>query len=111
MLEMPKVKVKRSIKKSAAPEKAALPNVEMDYPQGKEVVSVGHYAVRLSAAGETHVELSVDGSAWSSCRFSAGYYWFDWYPTKAGDVELKFRAKSKNKDWSEPATRTIRVKK
>ena len=50
----------------------------VDYPQADEVVTSPDYTIRIGAIEATHVEVSIDETPWQPCRFSAGYWWYDW---------------------------------
>lgn len=78
--------------KAAKAEKAAAPAVLLDYPQEGEQVLPGHYSVRVAAAPERQVEVSIDGGAWRPCREAVGYYWYDWEPSELGEHRIVARA-------------------
>lgn len=52
--------------------------VVIDYPFESENINGCHYAVRVGASGHGYVELSFNNGEWVPCRFSSGYWWFDW---------------------------------
>ncbi|MDR1243783.1 MAG: hypothetical protein LBJ79_01135 [Endomicrobium sp.] len=52
--------------------------IVIDYPVESEAISSCHYAVRVGASGDGYVELSFNNGEWVPCRFSSGYWWFDW---------------------------------
>jgi hypothetical protein len=93
---------KRSAKKTdaAAPAapvdqdiKPAAPALTLDYPQKGEVVTSASYTLRLSVPeGASYVEVSVDGGAWSGCRFSVGHWWYDWADYSDGKHVIVARA-------------------
>lgn len=70
--------------------------VTIDHPGKNEKINPGHYAVRISADPDVVVELSINGGEWAACRYSSGYYWFDWVPGEAGSYELTARAHANN---------------
>ncbi len=67
--------------------------IAIDYPREEELVIPGHYAVRISAHPQAQVEISINEGDWLGCRHAVGYYWFDWEPSKAGEVTLVARQK------------------
>ncbi len=69
--------------------------IQIDYPRGGDVIpSGGHYAVRVGSKPHELVEITFDNKKWYPCREAVGYYWFDWYPTKAAKVTLVARARN-----------------
>lgn len=61
----------------------------VDYPKQNEVVSSGHYTVRVFApAGAHKVGISVDQGPWRSCRPSVGFWWYDWSGYGNGEHEV-----------------------
>jgi hypothetical protein len=74
--------------------KAAPKAAVIDYPQENEQILPGHYAIRIAAAEEGLVEISIDGATWHVCRPASGYYWFDWEPTKVGSYKLAVRMRT-----------------
>jgi hypothetical protein len=66
----------------------------VDHPQDGDKVQNCHYAIRIGAGGGHSVELQINGGDWMHCRSNAGYYWFDWYPSKAGDHKIIARMKT-----------------
>lgn len=67
--------------------------VKIDYPKTNEAVSFDHYAVRISAAQDEQVEISLDGGAWAPCFNSSGYWWFHLNGLAAGTHKLAARVK------------------
>jgi len=64
----------------------------VDFPQEGESVSSPHYTFRIRAAlNAEKVEVCVDGSPWQLCRYSAGFWWYDWAGYSAGEHELVAR--------------------
>ncbi len=85
----PKAPAKRAPRRKAAPALA----VFIDYPREGEIVSAGHYTVRIGTVpAAATVELSIDGGVWTPCREAAGYWWFDWSGIGAGPHHLQVRA-------------------
>lgn len=93
---------KRAVKAGAAsPEaqpldqdvKPAAPTFTLDYPQREELVTSDNYTLRFSVPeGASYVEVSVDGGAWSGCRFSVGHWWYDWADYSDGKHTIVARA-------------------
>ncbi|MDR1941031.1 MAG: hypothetical protein LBQ47_01740 [Endomicrobium sp.] len=64
----------------------------IDYPVENDVVrSSGYYAIRIGASHDGYVELSFNGGEWIPCRYSDGYWWFDWVYFAAGDYTISAR--------------------
>ncbi len=83
-------------------------DVHIDFPREGDVLpNSGHYAVRIGAKPDTAVELSFDNKNWFQCREAAGYYWFDWYPTKVSGVTLTARIKNGNRVSKRSAPRKV----
>lgn len=50
----------------------------VDYPQKGEVVTAPQYTIRIDASNAWKVDVSIDDGSWRSCRYSGGYWWYDW---------------------------------
>lgn len=73
--------------------KPKAPAFTLDYPQQDELVSSPVYTLRLSVPeGASYVEVSVDGGAFSGCRFAVGHWWYDWADYADGKHTLAARA-------------------
>jgi hypothetical protein len=81
----------------------------IDFPKEGEKILSGHYAVRVSAKPGLDVEISTGGDVWWACRESVGFFWFDWWPTKAGRTTLSVRVKSGKGRWKKAADRACSV--
>ncbi len=92
--------------KPGTPSKA--PDVKVDYPQERDMVAPGHYAIRISGA-TAQTEVSINGGKWQGCRFADGYHWFDWYPEKAGTSKITARTQGSGGGWKSSAERTCVV--
>ena len=78
----------RRIRAVRAPKHA----VTIDHPvNGEHITYTGHYAVRVGTPNEGVVRLSVDGGEFLPCRFSGGYWWYDWCDIPAGRHTLVAR--------------------
>jgi len=91
-------------------QKSSRTSVTIDFPQEKEKIRPGHYAVRITAPEHGVVELSVNEGQWLLCRSAAGYYWCDWYPEETGSVKLIARIKSGKSPWTQSPVRSFVVK-
>ncbi|PCI31999.1 MAG: hypothetical protein COB53_12760 [Elusimicrobia bacterium] len=86
--------------------------VHIDFPREDDVLPTsGHYAVRIGGNTNTNtsVEVSFDNKKWFQCRQAAGYYWFDWYPTKIAGVTLVARCKNGGRAAKRSAPRKVRI--
>ncbi|MBI4375322.1 MAG: hypothetical protein HY549_02615 [Elusimicrobia bacterium] len=64
----------------------------IDYPREYERITSHHYTFRVKAPlNAEKVEVCVDGSPWQLCRYSAGYWWFDWSNYTSGEHEIVAR--------------------
>lgn len=73
--------------------------VHIDYPRTDETVTTPHYTFRISAPAGSDVEgveVSVDGNNYRPCRYSGGYWWFDWtdYDSRPHRVVAKLQSMS-----------------
>lgn len=65
--------------------------VVIDYPVEAEVIESGHYAIRIGASNDGYVEISFNDGEWIPCRFTSGYWWFDWMYFEPGEHTLAVR--------------------
>lgn len=64
----------------------------IDYPQEEELVVSPHYTFRIKAPMNAEkVEVCVDGAPWRLCRYSSGFWWYDWTDYGSGEHELVAR--------------------
>lgn len=71
--------------------------VEIGYPQKDEEIVSPSYTFRVGAGGDVErVEISVNKGPWQPCRYSAGYWWYDWTGYAAGRYQVGARARLKN---------------
>lgn len=64
----------------------------IDYPREDEQVASAHYTFRISAPMNAEkVEVCVDGAPWQLCRYSGGYWWYDWSGYFSGEHEIVAR--------------------
>lgn len=66
--------------------------ITIDYPKNNEVITYkNHYAIRIGTPNEGMVEISIDGSEYQKCRYSVGYWWYDWNNIPEGTHTLEAR--------------------
>ncbi len=65
------------------------PYVVIDYPQENETITSPAYTIRIGANASTNnARVKIDTGDWSQCRWSAGYWWFDWSSYPAGPHQI-----------------------
>ncbi|MDR2436629.1 MAG: hypothetical protein LBD17_00945 [Endomicrobium sp.] len=72
--------------------------VVIDYPNEKEIISGIHYALRIGASSDGYAEISFNDGEWLPCRFSGGYWWFDWMDFIPGHYSVSARLVSHGGD-------------
>lgn len=60
------------------------PTLTLDLPAPGEAVTSPYYSLRLDAPEASFVAISIDGGRWVPCRFSAGYWWYEWTGYRPG---------------------------
>lgn len=93
--------MKKISAKRAAPGAAPLADiggrVTLDYPVSGERIKTPGYTLRAGTVGDAEkVEVSIDEEAWRPCRYSVGYWWYDWSGYGAGPHQAEVRAYLKN---------------
>lgn len=74
-------------------------NICIDYPQNEETVYCGHYCFRLGSTKPcSAMQVSVNGGEWQNCRYSNGYWWFDWWNFNTGNFYLEAKAYVEGKE-------------
>jgi hypothetical protein len=64
----------------------------IDYPQEEETITSPHYTFRVKAPlNAEKVEVCIDGAPWRLCRYSAGFWWYDWTDYGTGEHEVVAR--------------------
>ena len=64
----------------------------IDYPQEEETITSPHYTFRIKAPlNAEKVEICIDGGSWQLCRYSSGFWWFDWADYASGEHEIVAR--------------------
>ena len=64
----------------------------IDYPQEDETIISSHYTFRIKAPlNAEKVEVCIDGAPWQLCRYSSGFWWFDWSDYFSGEHEIVAR--------------------
>jgi len=104
-------KIRRAPARPAAEARAPRPPklaVAVDYPRENEAVRPGHYAIRLTAAGASSVQVRLDGGDWLPCREDVGHSWFDWAP-RPGAALIEARARSGKGRWTAAPVRAVVV--
>lgn len=75
------------------------PYIWIDYPTQNETLQGAEYNVRLGIGGADLVEISVDRSPWLPCRWTSGYWWYDWSNIAAGKHTLVARMRTSDSRW------------
>ncbi|KAF0124177.1 MAG: hypothetical protein FD154_2478 [Elusimicrobia bacterium] len=93
--------IKKMGNKRAAPGAAAVRDiggrVTLDHPVNGEKVTSPGYTLRVGTVGDAEsVEISIDEGAWQPCRYSVGYWWYDWGGYAEGGHQAEVRACLKN---------------
>ncbi|MFN3551417.1 MAG: hypothetical protein ACK4WJ_06390 [Endomicrobiia bacterium] len=66
--------------------------IVIDYPKNNEVIAhKAHYAIRIGTPNIGNVEVSIDDSEFQKCRYSSGYWWYDWCNIPSGKHTLVAR--------------------
>jgi hypothetical protein len=64
----------------------------IDYPQEEETITSPHYTFRVKAPlNAEKVEVCIDGAPWHLCRYSSGFWWYDWAGYSSGEHEIVAR--------------------
>lgn len=75
------------------------PFIWIDHPQDGERLGGPVYVIRLGVGGAEAVELSIDKKAWTPCRLTSGYYWYDWAAIAPGKHTLVARMRTADGRW------------
>jgi hypothetical protein len=108
---MPIKALNRARRAPAAAKKAVVKRTEesteaaIDFPQEGELVTPGHYAVRITAQPGYDVEVSTDGKEWFGTRPSVGFHWFDWTAGRTGRAVISVRVKVGKGRWKKVCER------
>lgn len=70
--------------------------VKVDFPQTGEVVTSPSYAIRIGIPDAVKVELAINNGSWQPCRFSVGYWWYDWSGYLPGKHQLATQTHTKD---------------
>ncbi len=63
--------------------------IVIDYPKNNEIITHKlHYAIRIGTPNIGSVEISIDEGEFQKCRYSSGYWWYDWYNIPLGKHTL-----------------------
>jgi len=69
----------------------------LDHPQQGEKITSPQYTFRVGAVGDMErVEISVNEGPWQVCRYSVGYWWYDWSGYAAGRYQAAARARTRD---------------
>jgi hypothetical protein len=69
----------------------------LDYPQPGEGITAPQYTFRAGTVGAVErVEISINQGPGQSCRYSAGYWWYDWAGYAPGRYQAEVKAFLKN---------------
>lgn len=66
--------------------------VMIDYPKNGENIKTGHYSFRIGSSPCERVEICLNKKDWLPCRYSVGYWWFDWANFMPGIYKIKARS-------------------
>jgi hypothetical protein len=81
---------------SVAIAEPTLGRTTLDYPMQGEKITAPQYAFRAGTVGEVEgVEISISQGAWQPCRYSVGYWWYDWSGYTAGRYQAEVKARLK----------------
>lgn len=90
--------------------KASKVCVVLDHPQQGENITAPQYTFRVGTPGNTdRVEISIDQGSWHPCRYSVGYWWYDWSGYKEGRYQAEARAWTKDGQVSTSGPRNFQV--
>jgi len=71
--------------------------VTLDYPQQGEKITTPGYSLRAGTVGDVEkVEISLNQGPWLACRYSVGYWWYDWCGYAEGRQQAEVRAYLRN---------------
>ena len=71
--------------------------VVMDYPKNNETINSWYYAVKIGTGLNCEkVDISIDDKPWQACRYSNGYWWYDWTNYTPGSHQLIARMTKTN---------------
>jgi hypothetical protein len=71
--------------------------VEIEYPRHHETIASENYTFRIMAMpGAKKVEISINESAWKTCRSSGDSWFYDWTGYAAGEYEIAARVQLGN---------------
>lgn len=92
--------VKLAEKKTTKTNRKAATNsndyIVIDYPKNLETITSRHYTIRIGASNCQSVDVSIDDQPWTPCRFSVGYWWYDWNDIQPGTHQIVARLNKPN---------------
>lgn len=90
-------------KRKTAPDKTGagiaggVGRVVLDHPQQGEKITSPQYTFRVGALGDIErVEVSINQGPWQVCRYSVGYWWYDWTGYGNGRYQAAVRAQTRD---------------
>lgn len=82
---------------AAAAAKARIAGVVLDHPQRGEKITAPQYTFRVGPSGDIErVVISIEKGPWQPCRYSVGYWWYDWTGYTQGKYQAEVRAWTKD---------------
>lgn len=69
----------------------------LDHPQRGEKITAPQYTFRVGTLGDiARVVISIEKGSWQPCRYSIGYWWYDWAGYTEGRYQAEVRAWTKD---------------
>ncbi|OGR64248.1 MAG: hypothetical protein A2X31_13345 [Elusimicrobia bacterium GWB2_63_22] len=100
-------------KKTATDKIGAGSRATLDYPERGEKITSPQYTFRVGVSGAVErVEVSINQGPWQPCRWSVGYWWYDWKGYGNGRYQAAVRAmvKGERVTASEPVKFTVNLR-
>jgi len=73
--------------------------VVIDHPKNLENITSWYYSIRIGATEADGMDISIDDQPWQPCRYSVGYWWFDWSDFTPGTHQLVARLTKTNGEY------------
>jgi len=70
--------------------------IVIDYPKNMETITARHYTIRIGASNCLNADISIDDQPWTPCRYSVGYWWYDWNNIQPGNHQIVARLNKGN---------------
>lgn len=88
---------KKTATKETGTVKTAGVRAVLDHPQQGEKINSSQYTFRAGTTGDVErVEISINQGPWQVCRYSVGYWWYDWSGYAAGRYQAAARAQTRD---------------